>query len=97
MNVKDNKNKYQKMDCRGNPRQERPISTKKFPGNDDRRNSNAFLKKLFTPRSHKICFSFVNIFSAAAPAGHQIAGPMGPIFYQLSLTGQNVKFCEYDC
>ena len=70
--------------------------TKKFPGNDDRRNSNAFLKKLFTPRSHKICFSFVNVFSAAA--GHQIAaGPMGPIFYQLSLTGQNVKFCEYDC
>ena len=69
--------------------------TKKFPGNDDRRDSNAFLKKLFTPRSHKICFSFVNVFSAAAaPAGHQIAGP---IFYQLSLTGQNVKFFEYDC
>ena len=62
--------------------------TKNFTGNDDRRDSNAFLKKLFTPRSHKICFS-------AAPAGHQIAGP---IFYQLSLTGQNVKFfCEYDC
>ena len=67
--------------------------TKNFTGNDDRRDSNAFLKKLFTPRSHKICFSFVNIFSAA-PAGHQIAGPK---FYQLSLTGQNVKFSQYDC
>ena len=64
-----------------------PGKTKIFSGNDDRRDSNAFLKKLFTPRSHKICFS-------AAPAGHQIAGP---IFYQLSLTGQNVKFFEYDC
>ena len=55
--------------------------TKNFPGNDDRRDSNAFLKKLFTPRSHKICFSFVNVFSAAAPAGHQIAaGPMEQYF-----------------
>ena len=61
--------------------------TKIFPGNDDRHGSNAFLKKLFTPCSHKICFS--------AAAGHQTAGP---ISYQLSLTGQNVKFFfEYDC